>query len=245
MGFFKRLSEVPIEYPDTESSRLIKELLLARDLKRISYLEIGVEFGATFKNIPAKHKIGVDPEPKMKSPLKRDANLHVETSDNFFLWNKTRFDAIFLDGLHTFEQTWRDLKNATKVCSPRGLIILDDTVPCDEFSGNPNALEAYRLREEAGFANYGAWHGDVYKIILALAELKLASFSYATITDLVNPKTVLWMENELNWPELPEISKALIHDPGYLHLFGKGIPESFNPITQTDLFTLLTRGTAS
>jgi hypothetical protein len=169
----------------------------------------------------------------------------VETSDTFFSWNKTRFDVIFLDGLHTFEQTWQDLKNAMKVCNPSGLIILDDTVPCDEFSGNPEALEAYRLRESAGFPNYGAWHGDVYKVILALADLKLNSLRYATLLDLYNPKTVLWMENDFSWPSLPDVSKALIQDPGYLHLFGEGIPQSFNPITQTDLFAELTQGIAS
>jgi hypothetical protein len=245
MGFFKKGSQGSVEPLDTESSRLIKQLVCVRDLKSLSYLEIGIEFGATFQNVVAKLKVGVDPEPKMKSPLNKGSKLFVETSDTFFASNKTRFDVIFLDGLHTFEQTWQDLKNAMQVCNPGGLIILDDTVPCDEFSGHPNALEAYRLREEAGFANYGAWHGDVYKIILAFSELKLESFRYSTIVDLVNPKTVLWMENDFSWPNLPDVSKVLIHDPGYSDLFGEGVPQDFNPITQADLFALLTQRTTT
>ena len=36
------------------------------------------------------------------------------TSDTFFKNNKDKFDVIFLDGLHTYEQTIKDINNAIK-----------------------------------------------------------------------------------------------------------------------------------
>ncbi len=42
---------------------------------------------------------------------------------------KKKFDVIYLDGLHTFEQTLRDLLNALTLVADAGVIILDDVLP--------------------------------------------------------------------------------------------------------------------
>jgi hypothetical protein len=115
--FLKKVSVKSVDHPGTESSRLINKILRVRGMKEVNYLEIGVEHGATFQNIEAKLKIGVDPEPKMKAFSKKKVKLFVETSDAFFSRNSTLFDVVFLDGLHIFEQTWLDLRNAMKVCN--------------------------------------------------------------------------------------------------------------------------------
>ena len=44
---------------------------------------------------------------------------------------------MFLDGLHTFAQTYRDLINAFKVC-PDGVILIDDTRPPSYLASLPD-----------------------------------------------------------------------------------------------------------
>ena len=70
------------------------------------YLEIGCDNNICFNSIPVINKIGVDPD--------RGGNIK-DTSDNFFKNNKNRFDVIFIDGLHIYEQCRRDVINALKV----------------------------------------------------------------------------------------------------------------------------------
>ena len=70
------------------------------------YLESGCDNNICFKSIPVINKIGVDPD--------RGGNIK-DTSDNFFKSNKNRFNVIFIDGLHIYEQCRRDVINALKV----------------------------------------------------------------------------------------------------------------------------------
>ena len=37
------------------------------------------------------------------------------TSDQFFLQNDKNYDLVFLDGLHTYEQTIKDIKRGLKI----------------------------------------------------------------------------------------------------------------------------------
>ena len=67
------------------------------------YLEIGCDKDDNFSKIQAKIKIGVDPQ---RGGTKR------MTSDEFFKNNNENFDIIFLDGLHTYEQTIKDIQNS-------------------------------------------------------------------------------------------------------------------------------------
>src|ERR1022692_2180630 len=79
-----------------------------------SYLEIGVHSGETFHAVKAKRKVAVDPKFAI-SPENREASdvvvYHEVTSDIYFgelASSDEQFDVIFLDGLHTLEQTLRD-----------------------------------------------------------------------------------------------------------------------------------------
>ena len=88
----------------------------------------------------ARRRCGVDPNPLFDAVLlPRGATFAVMTSDEFFrtIRPSRRFNVAFLDGLHTFEQTYRDMIN-TFAHLTNGVILIDDTVPVDEYSAIPD-----------------------------------------------------------------------------------------------------------
>lgn len=74
-------------------------------INEVNYLEIGTDENQVFSTIPLKKgaKIGVDP---LKGGTTR------AKSDDFFKSNKIFFNVIFIDGLHTYDQTKKDCMNA-------------------------------------------------------------------------------------------------------------------------------------
>ncbi len=162
-----------------------------------SYLEVGVSKGNTFISIDAKDKTAVDPNFRFdpEEPPYIDAGIYYqESSDVFFARHSNKkFDLIFLDGLHTFNQTLRDFCNAIEVLNPRGVIIIDDTYPADIYSAHPDPHVARMVRRidknqpdlKAG------WHGDVYKVVFTIAEY-FPLWSYCTIRSGGNPQTFVW-----------------------------------------------------
>src|SRR5919108_2165198 len=78
-----------------------------------SYLEIGVAAGNTFHAVTIPERTGVDLQFQFDIEAAMDARtvLKPMTSDAFFaeLSIHHTFDVIYLDGLHTVEQTYRDL----------------------------------------------------------------------------------------------------------------------------------------
>ena len=73
--------------------------------KNCNYLEIGCDDDYVFKSVmlPDSSKIGIDPV--------KGGNLKIK-SDIFFKKNKKRFDIIFIDGLHHYDQCQRDVINS-------------------------------------------------------------------------------------------------------------------------------------
>ena len=119
------------------------------------YLEIGCDNNICFKSIPVINKIGVDPD--------RGGNIKV-TSDNFFKNNKNRFDVIFIDGLHIYEQCRRDVINALKVLDKNGYIFLHDMTPRNWAEEN-----VPRLKNTL-------WTGDIWKVAIELSKTKGIDF---------------------------------------------------------------------
>ena len=119
------------------------------------YLEIGCDNNICFKSIPVIYKIGVDPD--------RGGNIKV-TSDNFFKNNKNRFDVIFIDGLHIYEQCRRDVINALKVLDKNGYIFLHDMTPRNWAEEN-----VPRLKNTL-------WTGDIWKVAIELSKTKGIDF---------------------------------------------------------------------
>ena len=127
-------------------SELINYLIQKYGYKK--YLEIGVSFGECIDLISIDTKDGVDPMPTSS------AVNYAMTSDEFFETTPStqKYDIIFIDGWHQFEQVIKDVKNSLARLTDKGTILLHDCNPATEEL-------ASRL------PNGGAWTGDVWKAI--------------------------------------------------------------------------------
>jgi len=115
-----------------------------------TYLEIGCDKDQSFSKIKISHKVGVDPI---------SGGTIRKTSDEFFKSNKEKFDIIFIDGLHHYEQVIVDINNALSVLNDNGHILVHDCLPRTIAH---QAIPRYR----------GSWNGDVWKSIVELRTKK-------------------------------------------------------------------------
>jgi len=115
-----------------------------------TYLEIGCDKDQSFSKIKISHKVGVDPI---------SGGTIRKTSDEFFKNNKEKFDIIFIDGLHHYEQVIVDINNALSVLNDNGHILVHDCLPRTIAH---QAIPRYR----------GSWNGDVWKSIVELRTKK-------------------------------------------------------------------------
>ncbi len=112
-----------------------------------SYLEIGVQAGHCFSQIECENKIGVDPDRSSA------ATIH-ETSDEFFLSNKEKFDIGFIDGLHHSEQAIKDIDNLLASLNEGGTIVMHDCLPTSK------RMQEIPLQEQC------EWTGDTWRAFL-------------------------------------------------------------------------------
>ena len=120
---------------------LIKHVIKKNDYK--NYLEIGCHNNEVFDKIEIE-KIGVDPI---------SGGNYRGTSDKFFKENVKNFDCIFIDGLHEYNQTKRDILNSIEILNKDGIIILHDCLP--------PSISHQRVPR----TRY-TWNGDVWKAIV-------------------------------------------------------------------------------
>src|ERR1700733_7310688 len=141
-----------------------------------SYLEIGVETGATL-GLAQCRAVAIDPKFQLQgNPLGQRAETHFfqMKSDEFFArYNLETFlhhgvDFAFLDGMHHFEYLLRDFFNTEKYSHADTIVALHDCYPV-------NAEIADRER------NYGRrvdgdtriwWAGDVWKLLPILRDFR-------------------------------------------------------------------------
>ena len=137
---------------------------LAKRIKAVDYLELGVWRGKTFGRVKIKNKTGVDPFP---CPNRlRGCITHRISSDDFFEQNDKEFDIIFIDGLHLAEQVEKDIINSLKVLRPNGYIVCHDMLPTKEgHQSREGASVAAKHEDEyrVGLGEAGAWTGDCWK----------------------------------------------------------------------------------
>ena len=112
------------------------------DLKNYrSYLEIGTFKDELFSKIKCEKKIGVDPFSGGNTRM---------TSDDFFKQNKEKFDCIFVDGLHHYDQVKKDIENSINCLNENGILLVHDCLPI--------SISAQSIpRTEVN------WNGDVWK----------------------------------------------------------------------------------
>jgi len=121
---------------------IIQNIIISKNYKK--YLEIGCDKDQIFSNILIDFKIGVDPV--------QGGNVR-KTSDDFFKNNLDKFDIIFIDGLHEYDQVNKDINNSLKALNDGGIILLHDCMPKSYFH---QAVPRSRM----------SWNGDVWKNIV-------------------------------------------------------------------------------
>jgi len=176
------------------------------------YLEIGVFQGATFLNVDLPIADAVDPafQFDVTAFARPGTRFLQKTSDAFFREDirGQQYDLIFLDGLHTFEQCFRDFCASMAFSHAKTIWIIDDTVPNDMFSTRRSMSEALMLRKAHGLTSH-SWHGDVFKTLFAVHDF-FPTFDYRTIMNSGNPQTVLMRsarkDSAPRWNDLAKIS---------------------------------------
>lgn len=163
--------------------RLAVIQLIIDRIKAKVYLEIGVKKGKVFLNVKAKKKIAVDPQIKidvkrkikfLAKNLSNFFNKYYEmTSDRFFEENSyllTKLNGIgvaFIDGLHTYEQSLKDIRNCLKFLKEDGIIVMHDCNPLSEAQAHP-ATSPEHAANSCPSNWTGDWSGDVWKTIAFL-----------------------------------------------------------------------------
>ena len=112
------------------------------------YLEIGCDQDQLFSKVKIKNKTGVDPS--------SGGNVR-KTSDDFFKDNKDKFDIVFIDGLHIYDQVKKDILNSVDCLKENGIILVHDCMP---DSLGKQAIPRYKMQ----------WNGDVWKAIVDLRQ---------------------------------------------------------------------------
>lgn len=139
-----------------------------RLLRPDTYLEIGVEHGATLAlATTASVAAGVDPaELPLEKPLPRGARLYRMKSDDFFeretpngVFGGRTVDLTFIDGMHWFEYAVRDFANAERWASESSVIVLHDCLPVSRVAASRDRASTF-------------WVGDVWKALECLLEYR-------------------------------------------------------------------------
>lgn len=159
------------------------------------YLEIGVSKGETFLAVDIATRHAVDPHFRFDTRPHETGSVRFfpVTSDAYFAGPGPaglKFDIVFLDGLHTFEQTFRDFCASMAHAHDDTVWIIDDVFPSDVFSAHPSQEAALAYRQMHGRGSR-LWHGDVYKCVFAIHDFfpNMSFRTFAPGSD--NPQTVL------------------------------------------------------
>jgi len=184
---------------------------IAKHVGARSYLEIGVFRGKTFNALDFERKVAVDPRFQFDvADYQREGiEFHQMPSDQYFTRHglSRTFDIIFLDGLHTFQQTLRDFCNSLACAHDQTVWLIDDVLPVDVYSAWPNQTEALKFRRQAGGEGW-AWHGDVYKVVFAIHDF-FPMYSYVTLGGRGNPQAIVWKAPRVDFTPIFDSIEAI------------------------------------
>jgi hypothetical protein len=199
-------------------------------LKPRTYLEIGVESGATLSLARfSELAIGIDPVPyAIRHPLPAGARLFREKSEDFFairtresVLGERRVDLVFIDGMHRFENALLDFVNAEQWCKSNAAIVFHDCAPI--FA--PTAARERRTR---------FWVGDTWKTVLALKRHRpdlrvrtvLSAPSGLVVVRCLNPESNVLRQR---FPSIVEELRDLewAHAPG-------DFPQELSPVANDE-----------
>jgi hypothetical protein len=150
-----------------------------------TYLEIGVRNANIIRRIKVQNKFGVDPAINFskKTMIKKrlgllDFKMIEVESDVFFsqyankLFKPQGIDVAFVDGLHEYQQAFRDVNHCLQYLNDGGLIIMHDCNPLNYAGAYPikksfNELDTLvKAGKIPGWNN--CWNGDVWKALVRL-----------------------------------------------------------------------------
>jgi len=167
--------------------------------KNCKYLEIGVANNEVFNSIPLKleNKFGVDPV--------SGGNYKMKSDDFFKKFSNLKFDVIFIDGLHEYEQCQKDCINSIKQLNKNGIIFFHDFLPRSYF-------------EEKVPKCQSSWTGDVWKVAVELSNSKNMKFKIVN-TDM--GIGILKLDEDFSYQKIEKISNQTFDD--YL-IYKKNLP---------------------
>ena len=116
------------------------------------------------------------------------------TSDDFFEINTKKFDVVFIDGLHEYQQVRRDALNSLKYLNDEGWIAFHDFLPA-------NYLEQHMPRVGKGWP----WTGDCWKLAYELSQAEGLEFKVVEID-----RGVGLMRKISNDYSVPDLSESLL-----------------------------------
>ena len=160
-------------------NKVMRQDLIQLAIDRLAartYLEIGVDEGQSFCAVNVPIKVGVDPvapRPAVARELgKPNVSYEAMTSDAFFETTARQrlpdgIDVAFVDGLHTYGQTYRDICNCLEYLNPAGVILVHDCLPAS--AEEARVAETYDAAVRLNGPGWsGLWTGDGWKAITAV-----------------------------------------------------------------------------
>tara|TARA_B110000003_G_scaffold144517_1_gene145591 strand:- start:138 stop:860 length:723 start_codon:yes stop_codon:yes gene_type:complete len=145
------------------------DLIINKNFKKFSYLEIGSWEGNSamfvLKNFNTKSVTCVDSwdlnddthkDKQLENFKNFQSNLvefkdrflfYKNTSDEFFLNNKEKYDVIYIDGWHEAPQVYEDINNSWNCLNENGIIICDDYFYGDIINNKDSNLPANSINK--------------------------------------------------------------------------------------------------
>lgn len=154
------------------------------------YLEIGCQNDINFNQIKNITEIAVGVDPVSGGTIRA-------TSDEYFFQNdqiySDRYDLIYIDGDHSAEQVWKDIKNSIMVLAENGTIVIHDLNP--------------RIKDRSELMNTTVWlNSDGWKAAIAM---RLARDYEIVIVDIDHGCGIIRKRRNLH-PLPEELQKQLL-----------------------------------
>lgn len=181
-------------------------------IKPLSYVEIGVESGASLKLAsPPSVAVGIDPKPQIQHEFSAETHVFPLKSDDFFeqhhlpeIIGRELVDMAFIDGMHLFEYTLKDFINIEKFSHKDTVVLLHDCYPI-------SAITSLRERQT------DFWSGDCWKALACLKKyrpdltcftIKASPTGLGVVTGLDPANTVL----QDNWDDIIDEYTYMLYD---------------------------------
>ena len=177
-------------FPDNFYRWDLIEYLIKKNNYR-NYLEIGCDQNQLFSKVIIDNKIGVDPV--------SGGNIR-KTSDDFFKENVNKFDIVFIDGLHTYDQVKKDILKPSFYLST-------DTVVMKNFS-NKKISKMLVEHNNSVINEMISEHAiDEPKIIIFLGDKKLDDDDLYSINSLYPDLAYVRLSKFLKKNPLPRLGE--------------------------------------